>query len=97
MKPLQVSSDILPIGEFKTKTSQVVRQLRESQRPIVITQNGTPAAALVTPEDYDRFAAHQHFITAVNQGLDDVAAGHVIDDEELTAILDREFGPLAEQ
>jgi len=95
MKPLQVSSDILAIGDFKARASQVVRQLRDSQRPIVITQNGKPAAVLVTPEAYDRFAAHQLFAEAVNHGLEDVAAGRVIDDDNLTAVLDREFGPLS--
>ncbi len=95
MKPLQVSSDILAIGDFKARASQVIRQLRDSQRPIVITQNGKPAAVLITPEAYDRFTAHQLFTRAVNQGLDDVAAGRVMDDEDLTAVLDREFGPLS--
>ncbi len=96
MKPFQVSSDILAIGDFKARASQVFRQLRDSQRPIVITQNGKPAAVLVTPEAYDRFAAQQHFIKAVSQGLEDVAEGRVIEDDDLTAILDREFGPLSE-
>ncbi len=28
MKPLQLSEDILPLGEFKTQASRVLRQLR---------------------------------------------------------------------
>ena len=35
MKLIQVAEDILPIGEFKTHASEVVRKLREHGRPVV--------------------------------------------------------------
>ncbi len=92
MKPVQVSQDILPVGELKTHTSRVLRRLRTEQRPIVITLNGKPAAVLITPEEFDRLYERERFVEAVGKGLADAEAGRVVDDEVLSAELEAEFG-----
>ncbi len=94
MKDLQISEDILPVGEFKTQASRVLRRLQKTKRPFVITQNGRPAAVLLTPEEFDRLNAHARFIEAVDEGLADSNAGRLIDDAELTRELDETLGPL---
>jgi prevent-host-death family protein len=97
MKPLQLSEDILPIGEFKTHASRVLRKLQESQRPVVITQNGRPAAVLITPEEFDSFHERKRFMAAVQEGLSDSEAGRVLEDEEVERLLDAEFGSLKDE
>ena len=92
MKSLQISEDILPIGEFKTRASQVLRKLREAQRPIVITQNGKPTAVLITPEEFDRLHERDRFLEAVREGLADAEAGRVVEDKVLTRELDAALG-----
>ena len=94
MKELQISEDILPIGEFKTQASGVIRRLATSRRPFVITQNGKPAAVLITPEEFDRLTEHARFLEAVDEGLSDSTAGRLVDDTELTQELDKTFGPI---
>jgi len=92
MKPLQVAQDIVPVGAFKAHASQFIRRLNAEHRPIVITQNGKPAAVLLTPEEFDRLREHDRFLDAVQAGLQDSAAGRVTDDENLDADLDLAFG-----
>jgi len=92
MKSLQISEDILPIGKFKTRASQVLRKLREAQRPIVITQNGKPTAVLITPEEFDRLHERDRFLEAVREGLADSEAGRVVEDKVLTRELDAALG-----
>ena len=94
MKPLHFSEDIVPIGELKTQTSRVLRKLKDSHRPVVITQNGRPAAVLISPEDFDRMREKDRFMAAVQQGLADAEAGRLFDSEEVDRELDLEFGPL---
>jgi len=88
VKSLHISEDILAIGEVKAQLSRVLRQLHETQRPIVVTQNGRPAAVLITPDDFDRLRELDQFLDAVREGLADSEAGRVIDDASLTAELD---------
>lgn len=91
-KSMMVSEDIVPLGEFKTQASKVIGRLRSERRPIVITQNGKPAAVLVTPAEFDRLRDQAEFVTAVREGLADSEVGRVIDDEKLGSLLDRELG-----
>jgi len=92
MKALHLSEDILPLGDFKTQASRVLRQLKDSQRPVVITQNGRPAAVLITPEEFDRMHERESFLAAVREGLADADAGRLVGDEEVERILGEEFG-----
>ncbi len=95
MKPVQVANDIVPLAEFKAHASRLFRQLREEQRPVIITQNGKPAAVLITPEEFDRMGEKSRFVDAVREGLADSDAGRLIDDDQLGLELDAEFGSLA--
>lgn len=91
MKAIRLAEDILPIGEFKTQASSVIRRLQESNRAVVITQNGRPAAVLITPQEFDRLSEQQRFLAAVDEGWADSEAGRVIDDDELDRELDGMF------
>src|SRR5712691_5769567 len=94
MKSLQVSEDILPLGVFKAHAAQVLHKLREVQRPIVITQHGKSVAVLLTPEAFDRLAASDRVLAAVQEGLADAEAGRVVEDQALTSELAAAFPPL---
>ena len=94
MKPLQIAEDIVPIAEFKAHMSEVVRGLRGRGRPLVITQNGKPAAVLLSPEEFDALSEQARVVAAVQQGLAEAEAGQLISDEQLGRELDQEFGPL---
>lgn len=94
MKAISVQDDIIPIGEFKTHAARVMRQLRDTGRPIVITQHGRPAGVLASAAEFDRLTERARFVAAVNQGLAEAEAGLAVDDEDLNALLDRKFGPL---
>ncbi len=87
MSTLQVSEDILPLGQFKTQASALLKSINSSHRSIIITQNGKPAAVVLSPSEFDRLNTQARFISAVQQGLDDIQAGRVIDDDMLDDVL----------
>ena len=89
---LHVADDIVPLAEFKAHLSEVVRGLRSRGRPVVVTQNGKPAAVVMSPAEFDRLSYNARFLSAVEEGLRDVREGHVISDAELGAMLDERFG-----
>jgi prevent-host-death family protein len=93
MKPIVTSKDIVPLNEFKTRASRLLRQLREGRRPLIITRNGKPAGVLITPEEFDRIRERDRFIEAVSTGLADSVAERVLDDHEMEERLDAELGP----
>jgi len=94
MTALRISEDVIPVGEFKTQASRVLRKLREHRRPVVITQNGKPAAVLITPEEFDRLGEFERFLKSVKEGIRDSDSGKLLEDSELTGLLDAEFPKL---
>lgn len=93
MKRVQVSRDIVPMADFKVHASRYVRDLHASHRPLIITQNGKPAAVVMTPEEFDKLCEERDFVAAVREGLSDAEAGRLIDNGELERQLNEEFGP----
>jgi prevent-host-death family protein len=79
MKEVQVSDGIVPLGEFKAQAAKLLKRLGESGQPMVITQNGRPAALLVSPREFDRIQERQRLLESVAAGLPDAEAGRVFD------------------
>ncbi|MDT4332440.1 type II toxin-antitoxin system Phd/YefM family antitoxin [Methylomonas sp. MED-D] len=94
MSTIQVSEDILPLGQFKTQASALIKSINSSNRSIVITQNGKPAAVVLSPSEFDRLNSQARFVSAVRQGLDDIQAGRVIEDEQLAEVLEHKIANL---
>lgn len=92
MKPLRLSTDIVTAADLRDQTTPLLRRLAGERRPIVVTEDGRPAAVLITPAEFDRYRETERFIAAVHDGLADAEAGRVIDDQDLGAELDAEFG-----
>lgn len=91
-KPLNVADDIVPLNHFKTNASKLLRQMHASKRPLVITQNGKPAAVVLTPEEFDALNYRNRVVAAVERGLRDADAGRVVSSEDVRKQIKREFG-----
>ncbi len=83
MKSVKLSEDVVPIGEFKGKAAQWLRRLRAAGSPLVITQNGTPAAVMLSPREYDRIAEQIRFLESVAAGLADAEGGRTMTTAQL--------------
>lgn len=87
MSDLLISEDIIPLDQFKTKATQFLKSINDTNRSIVITQNGKPSAVVLSPSEFDRLRYQSRFINAIQAGLADVEAGRVVDDDMLDQIL----------
>jgi prevent-host-death family protein len=69
MKVLNISTDIVPLGEFRTALSKWLKNIKNTGQPLVITQNGKPAGVLLSPEEYDDLIYTKRFLESVSQGI----------------------------
>ncbi len=49
-----MAESILSLSDFKADASQLLKQLHENSRPLVLTQNGRARAVIHDYEDYQR-------------------------------------------
>jgi prevent-host-death family protein len=50
--PLNLREDIQPVSDLETRATNLLRQVQETRRPVVLTESGKGAAVLVDLETY---------------------------------------------
>ena len=72
---MNISSDIKPVSFLKSHAADILKQINETHRPIVITQNGEPKGVLQDPESYDNMRKAIGLLKLLSQGEEDVRNG----------------------
>ncbi|MCK5190957.1 MAG: type II toxin-antitoxin system Phd/YefM family antitoxin, partial [Methylococcales bacterium] len=92
----KISTDIKPITYLKSHSALMLKQVNETHRPIVITQNGEPKAVLQDPESYENMRNAIGMLKLIAQGEDDIRNGDTTTQDEvvseLEALLDSDNG-----
>ena len=63
---LNISTDIIPIGEFKKQMSKWLNTAKDTGHPLIINQNGKPVAVVLSPEELDNMKYKEQFMNSVN-------------------------------
>jgi antitoxin YefM len=89
MKVLNISTDIVPLGAFRTAISKWLKSIKNTGQPLVITQNGKPAGVLLSPEEYDDLIYTKRFLESVSRGILDADRGETYSTKELKSELSK--------
>ena len=77
MKHISVSSDIIPVGEFKSGLAKYLKEIKNKRNSLIITQNGKPAGVLISPSEFDELRHTKIFIESISRGLSESEKGEV--------------------
>ena len=80
---MSIRKEIRPVTYLKTRAADLLSQVNESHRPVVITQNGEPRAVIQDPESYERMRAALGMMKLLAQGEAEVRAARGISQEKL--------------
>ncbi len=72
---MNISEDIKPITYLKSKAADLLKQINETHRPVVITQNGEPRAVLQDPKSYENMRNAIGILKLISQGEEDIRDG----------------------
>jgi|CZLB01.1.fsa_nt_gi antitoxin YefM len=90
---------VLPVAEARARLSKLVESAVTTHERTTITRNGTPAAVLLSVDDYESMQetidtlGDPEVMAAIKEGLDDIAAGRVHTQAEVARAM-REAGRL---
>ena len=73
---MNISSDIKPVSFLKSHAADILKQINDTHRPIVITQNGVPRGVLQDPESYDNMRKAIGLLKLISQGEEDIKQGN---------------------
>ncbi len=72
---MNISTDIKPVTYLKSKTADLLKQINETHRPVIITQNGEPTAVLQDPKSYENMRNAIGILKLISQGEEKIKNG----------------------
>lgn len=91
---MKMNEDIRPVTYLKSRTADLLVQINETRRPVIITQNGEARAVLQDPESYEQMIAAIGLLKLLAHGEEDVRKGKTIPQDEVFAHLERKLTSL---
>jgi len=86
---MKISMDIKPVTYLKSQAADILKQVNETHRPIVITQNGEPKAVLLDPESYTNMRNAIGILKLISQGEEDIRNENFISQGDVFSELEK--------
>ena len=87
MPKVKPSQDIQPLSTFRANAASLVQQVRETKRPLVLTQHGRSAAVVLDVEEYEAMVEEIELLRDVRQAEYELDSGQGIESDAAEARL----------
>ncbi|PXF55036.1 MAG: type II toxin-antitoxin system Phd/YefM family antitoxin [Deltaproteobacteria bacterium] len=88
---MNIINDIKPISYLKSHAADVLNQINDTHRPVIITQNGEPKAVLQDPESFENMRNAIGILKLISQGEDDLKKGDISSQEEIFVNIEKKI------
>jgi len=85
---MNISKDIKPITYLKARAPELLKQINETHRPVLITQNGEPKDVLRDPESYENMRNAIGIFKLLCQGEEEIKKGKVKTQDQIFAAIE---------
>jgi len=89
---MKISTDIKPVSYLKSKAADMLKQVNDTHRPIIITQNGEPKAVLQDPESYENMRNTIGLLKLISLGEEEIRDGKSKKQSEVFSDLEKRLG-----
>ncbi|MEX1243198.1 MAG: type II toxin-antitoxin system Phd/YefM family antitoxin [Thermoanaerobaculia bacterium] len=79
---MRLREEIKPVTALKTGAASLLRAVRETRRPVIITQSGQPKGVLLDFETYEEMREAALLLKLIAQGEMDVRARRTVSQDE---------------
>jgi len=86
---MKSSTDIKPVSYLKSRAKDMLNQVNDTHRPIVITQNGEPRAVLQDTESYENMRNAIGILKLISLGEEDTRKGELRSQDDVFADLEK--------
>lgn len=80
---MNISKDIKPVTYLKSRAADLLKQINDTHRPVIITQNGEPRAVLQDPQSYEDMRNAIGILKLISQGEGEIKDGKSKPQEEV--------------
>jgi prevent-host-death family protein len=86
---MSIETDIRPITYLKSRAADLLKQVNETHRHVIITQNGEPKAVLQDPASFEEMRTALTMMKLIHQSEEAIRKGDVVDNEEVFKDLEK--------
>jgi prevent-host-death family protein len=72
---MSIATDIKSVTYLKSRAADLLKQINETHRPVIITQKGEPKAVLQDPKSYENMRNAIGILKLISQGEEDIKQG----------------------
>jgi len=83
MPRIKPSEDVQPLSAFRANAAGFLDQVRETKRPLVLTQHGKSAAVLLEVGQYEALVEEAELVREIRQAKAELASGQGLSHEEV--------------
>ena len=76
--------DIIPVSDLRQDAAKILKQLKDSREPLIITQRGRAAAVMLSVEAFNRSEHDKELLRLLAKGEREIETG---DGHDLEAVL----------
>ncbi len=80
---MKLTEDIKPVTYMKTRAAELLREVKRSRRPVVITQHGEAQAVVLDVATYEALREATLLLQLTSQGEADIQAGRTHPQDEV--------------
>ncbi len=80
---MNITDDIKPVTYLKSRAADLLNQINETHRPVIITQNGEPRAILQDPKSYENMRNAIGILKLISGGESDIRGGRIKSQEDV--------------
>lgn len=83
MSSMKPSKDVQPLSAFRANAAGFLAQVRETKRPLVLTQHGKSAAVILDVDEYEALVDEVELVRDIREARAELERGEGIPHDEV--------------
>ncbi len=88
---MNITKDIKSVTYLKARAADLLEQINNTHRPVIITQNGEPRAILQDPQSYENMRNTIGLLKLISQGEQNIKRGKAKTQTEVFGNIERKL------
>lgn len=83
MRHINLEDDIKSLSEFRANSANFIKQIKDTKRPLILTQHGKSAAVLVDVAEYQATIEKLELLQEIQTAERQIAEGKILSNEQV--------------
>lgn len=83
MRQINLEDDIKSLSEFRANSANFIKQIKDTKRPLILTQHGKSTAVLVDVAEYQATIEKLELLQEIQTAERQIVEGKILSDEQV--------------